>query len=126
MTTNRLDKNAINKNRERNNQAQAQNNTTETTETQIKETGVQSETTTSSALNSILNKKKEKKYRTSVYLKPAVFEKLITLNAETGESFTDIIEALLEESLKDISAKPRYVTAYKENLEKKQKNKKNV
>lgn len=74
----------------------------------------------SSVLDKLRKKKKEKKYRTSVYLKSEVFEKIITLNAETGESFTDIIEMLLEESLQDVVAKPRYVTAYQENLKKKQ------
>lgn len=79
----------------------------------------------STILDKIKKKKKEKKYRTSVYLKPSVFEKLITLNAETGESFTDIIEMILEDALVDVAIKPRYVEAYKENLERKQNNKNN-
>ena len=77
-----------------------------------------------SALERLRKKKKEKKYRTSVYLKPEVFEKLITINGETWESFTEIIEMLLEDALKDEPIKPRYVEAYKKNLEKKQGNKK--
>lgn len=102
----KLDKNAIKKKREENTQ---ESNTTENS---------------NPILEKLRKKKKEKKYRTSVYLKPDVFEKLITLNAETGESFTEIIEMILEDSLKDVVIKPRHVQAYKENLEKKQSNKK--
>lgn len=74
-------------------------------------------------LDKLRKKKKEDKYRTSVYLKPSVFEKLITLNAESGESFTNIIEMLLEEALADVTIKPRHVEKYKKNLEKKQASK---
>lgn len=90
-----------------------------------KEENTQETTTTESnpVLDKLRKKKKEEKYRTSVYLKPSVFEKLITLNAESGESFTNIIEMLLEEALADVTIKPRYVEAYKKNLEKKQANK---
>lgn len=109
---NKLDKNAVKKKKEENKTEEvAMNNTEETTENN------------SSVLDKLRKKKKEKKYRTSVYLKPEIFEKLITLNGETGESFTDIIEMLLEESLQDVTIKPRYVVAYQENLKRKQSKK---
>lgn len=98
----KLDKNAIKKKKEENN-----------TEAAAPESS-------NPVLDKLRKKKKEKKYRTSVYLKPEVFEKLITLNGETGESFTEIIEMLLEDALKDVTIKPRYVTAYQENLKRKQ------
>lgn len=113
---NKLDKNAVKKKKQENNTEEvavknSENNIEETTENN------------SSVLDKLRKKKKEKKYRTSVYLKPEVFEKLITLNGETGESFTDIIEMLLEESLQDVTIKPRYVVAYQENLKRKQSKK---
>lgn len=114
--SNKLDKNAIKRKK------QEMNN--DETNSQIQENNIDETTeNNSSVLEKLRKKKKEKKYRTSVYLKSEVFEKIITLNAETGESFTDIIEMLLEESLKDVVAKPRYTVAYQENLKKKQSKK---
>ena len=102
--TNKLDKNSIKRKREESSNNNNNNNT---------------------ILDKIKKKKKEKKYRNSVYLKPSVFEKLITLNAETGESFTDIVEMILEDALADVPIKPRHVEAYKENLKRKQSDKDN-
>lgn len=111
--TSKLDKNAIKKKKQKSNDDE--------TNSQNQENNI--DETNSSALDKLRKKKKEKKYRTSVYLKSDVFEKIITLNGETGESFTDIIEMLLEDALKDQPIKPRYVEAYKKNLEKKQSKK---
>lgn len=101
----KLDKNAIKKKKEENTQ------------------DIPPVTESNPVLDKLRKKKKEEKYRTSVYLKPSVFEKLITLNEESGESFTNIIEMLLEEALVDVVIKPRYVEKYKKNLEKKQASK---
>lgn len=116
---NRLDKNSAKKKKNEIDEANPINNANENNDydnSNNNEKGIETE---NKVLKSLLKKKKVEKFRVSLYLNKNLFEKLITVSGESEESFTNIIEALLEDSLADVKIKPKHVKKYMDDLEKK-------
>lgn len=78
----------------------------------------------SSVIDKYKSKKKEEKKKTSLNLSESVFNKLITLSAQSGETITAIVEDIITEEVKDIRINHEAVREYNKMIEDRKNKKK--
>ena len=72
------------------------------------------------SLDSLFSKKKKKR-ATNIYLSEDVYNKVVTLSMENGESLTSIMETIISASVQNVKIKQHLVREYNNKMEKKRK-----
>ncbi|MFR2571137.1 MAG: hypothetical protein ACLS90_05525 [Clostridia bacterium] len=67
----------------------------------------------------VLFTKKKKKKGTNIYLSEDVFNKVVTLSMESGESLTSVMEKIITATVQDVKIKQHLVREYNNKMEKK-------
>ena len=70
------------------------------------------------SLDDLFTKKKKKK-GTNIYLSEDVFNKVVTLSMESGESLTSVMEKIITATVQDVKIKQHLVREYNNKMEKK-------
>lgn len=73
----------------------------------------------------VLFPKKKKKKGTNIYLNEEVFNKVVTLSMESGESLTAVMEKIITATVQDVKIKQHLVREYNKKMEKKRQPKNN-
>ncbi len=69
--------------------------------------------------------KKKKKRATNIYLNEDVYNKVVTLAMESGESLTSVMEKIISATVQDVKVKQHLVRDYNNKMEKKRQPKGN-
>ena len=72
------------------------------------------------SLDDLFTKKKKKK-GTNIYLSEDVFNKVVTLSMESGESLTSVMEKIITATVQDVKIKQHLVREYNNKMEKKRR-----
>lgn len=70
------------------------------------------------SLDSLFSKKKKKR-ATNIYLSEDVYNKVVTLAMESGESLTSVMEKIISATVQDVKIKQHLVREYNNKMEKK-------
>ena len=70
------------------------------------------------SLDDLFTKKKKKK-GTNIYLSEDVFNKVVTLSMESGESLTSVMEKIITATVQDVKIKQHLVREYNNKMDKK-------
>ena len=70
------------------------------------------------SLDDLFTKKKKKKGK-NIYLSEDVFNKVVTLSMESGESLTSVMEKIITATVQDVKIKQHLVREYNNKMEKK-------
>lgn len=73
---------------------------------------------TTPSLDSLFPKKKKKR-ATNIYLSEDVYNKVVTLAMESGESLTSVMEKIISATVQDVKIKQHLVREYNNKMEKK-------
>ena len=76
------------------------------------------------SLDSLFSKKKKKR-ATNIYLNEDVYNKVVTLAMESGESLTSVMEKIISATVQDVKVKQHLVRDYNNKMEKKRQPKGN-
>lgn len=72
------------------------------------------------SLDSLFQKKKKKR-ATNIYLNEDVYQKVVTIAMESGESLTSVMEKIISASVEGVKVKPYLVKNYNDKMSKKRK-----